>query len=239
MHLLKPEIKEQFSTLIVMNFTKKLYSETEDIQSLIINHKFPMGIGDGTLDFSCFKHFIEQDYLFLIEYGKILGLATIKSPDYKTMSKFSILLQETLNTEMQLHLSFCKKIGITESRLKNIKPTNATSTYTNFLVKIGYECDFSEIVAALLPCMATYAEIGEKLDSIKSPGIHAAYSEWIEMYASNEFQELSKWMNDLVNKTAKECTELQKQKMKTTYINSCKFELDFWSSSLDKTRWNN
>ena len=77
-----------------------------------------------------------------------------------------------------------------------------------------------------------------KLDSIKSPGIHAAYSEWIEMYASNEFQELSKWMNDLVNKTAKECTELQKQKMKTTYINSCKFELDFWSSSLDKTRWN-
>ena len=55
MHLLKPEIKAQFSTLIVMNFTKKLYSETEDIQSLIINHKFPMGIGDGTLDISCFK----------------------------------------------------------------------------------------------------------------------------------------------------------------------------------------
>ena len=64
MHLLKPEIKGQFSTLIVMNFTKKLYSETEDIQSLIINHKFPMGIGDGTLDISFFKHFIEFFLLF-------------------------------------------------------------------------------------------------------------------------------------------------------------------------------
>ena len=179
----------------------ELYSQLKNQDTKLwdkyVYHPFVCQIGAGTLAKECFQRYLGQDYLFLIEYGKILGLATIKSPDYKTMSKFSILLQETLNTEMQLHLSFCKKIGITESRLKNIKPTNATSTYTNFLVKIGYECDFSEIVAALLPCMATYAEIGEKLDSIKSPGIHAAYSEWIEMYASNEFQELSKWMNDL------------------------------------------
>ncbi|MBU93419.1 MAG: thiaminase II [Chloroflexi bacterium] len=238
MHLLKPETKEPFNTLIVMSFTKELYSETKDIQSLIINHKFPMGIGDGTLDISCFKHFIEQDYLFLIEYGKILGLATIKSPDYITMSKFSILLQETLNTEMQLHLSFCEKIGITESRLQNLAPTNATSAYTNFLVKTGYESDFPKIAAALLPCMATYAEIGTKLNSIKLPGIHPAYSEWINMYAGNEFQELAEWMTNLVNKIAEDCTEQQKQKMKTIYIYSCKFELDFWSSSLDKTRWN-
>ena len=39
MHLLKPETKEPFNTLIVMSFTKELYSETKDIQSLIINHK--------------------------------------------------------------------------------------------------------------------------------------------------------------------------------------------------------
>ena len=75
-----------------MSFTKNLYSDTEEIQSLIINHEFPMGIADGSLDMSCFKHFIEQDYYFLIEYSKILGLATIKSPNYETMSKFSTLL---------------------------------------------------------------------------------------------------------------------------------------------------
>ena len=154
------------------------------------------------------------------------------------MSKFSILLQETLNTEMQLHLTFCEKIGITESRLQNLSPTNATSAYTNFLVKTGYESDFPEIAAALLPCMATYADIGKKLDSTKLTTIHPAYSEWIDMYAGNEFQELSEWMTNLVNKIAEDCTEQQKQKMKTIYIYSCKFELDFWSSSLDKTRWN-
>ena len=219
-----------------MSFTKNLYSDTEEIQSLIINHEFPMGIADGSLDMSCFKHFIEQDYYFLIEYSKILGLATIKSPNYETMSKFSTLLEETLNNEMKLHISFCNQLGIEESTLKKIIPTTATSAYTNFLVKTGYECGFPEIISALLPCMATYAEIGIKLDSIKQTNINPAYEEWIKMYSSQEFQDLSKWITELVNKEAENCTEYEKNKMKKVYIESCKFELDFWTSSLDKVR---
>ena len=221
-----------------MSFTKNLYSDTEEIQSLIINHEFPMGIADGSLDMSCFKHFIEQDYYFLIEYSKILGLATIKSPNYETMSKFSILLEETLNNEMKLHISFCNQLGIEETQLKSVIPTTATSAYTNFLVKTGYECGFPEIISALLPCMATYAEIGVKLDSIKQTNINPAYEEWIKMYSSQEFQDLSKWITELVDKEAENCTENEKNKMKKVYIASCKFELDFWTSSLDKVRWN-
>ena len=236
MHLLKLENKVQCKYF--MSFTKNLYSDTEEIQSLIINHEFPMGIADGSLDMSCFKHFIEQDYYFLIEYSKILGLATIKSPNYETMSKFSILLEETLNNEMKLHISFCNQLGIEESTLKKIIPTTATSAYTNFLVKTGYECGFPEIISALLPCMATYAEIGIKLDSIKQTNINPAYEEWIKMYSSQEFQDLSKWITELVDKEAENCTENEKNKMKKVYIASCKFELDFWTSSLYKVRWN-
>ena len=236
MHLLKLENKVQCKYF--MSFTKNLYSDTEEIQSLIINHEFPMGIADGSLDMSCFKHFIEQDYYFLIEYSKILGLATIKSPNYETMSKFSILLEETLNNEMKLHISFCNQLGIEESTLKKIIPTTATSAYTNFLVKTGYECGFPEIISALLPCMATYAEIGIKLNSIKQTNINPAYEEWIKMYSSQEFQDLSIWITELVNKEAENCTENEKNKMKKVYIESCKFELDFWTSSLDKVRWN-
>ncbi len=236
MHLLKLENKVQCKYF--MSFTKNLYSDTEEIQSLIINHEFPMGIADGSLDMSCFKHFIEQDYYFLIEYSKILGLATIKSPNYETMSKFSTLLEETLNNEMKLHISFCNQLGIEESTLKKIIPTTATSAYTNFLVKTGYECGFPEIISALLPCMTTYAEIGIKLDSIKQTNINPAYEEWIKMYSSQEFQDLSKWITELVDKEAENCTENEKNKMKKVYIASCKFELDFWTSSLYKDRWN-
>ena len=63
-----------------MEFIDNLYQETRAIQEQILNHPFPNGIGDGSLPMASFRHFIEQDYLFLIDYGKILGLAAVKAP---------------------------------------------------------------------------------------------------------------------------------------------------------------
>ena len=80
--------------------------------------------------------------------------------------------------------------------------------------------------------------IESKLDSIKQTNINPAYEEWIKMYSSQEFQDLSKWITELVDKEAENCTENEKNKMKKVYIASCKFELDFWTSSLYKVRWN-
>ena len=90
-----------------MLFTDTLYEKTRDIQESILNHPFPRGIGDGTLPMDSFKYFIEQDYLFLIDYSRILGLAAIKAPDRHTMKAFSELLHETISTEMELHIQFC------------------------------------------------------------------------------------------------------------------------------------
>ena len=54
-----------------MNFVDSIYQETKNIQTAIMTHPFTKGIGDGTLDKDSFKFFIEQDYLFLIEYSKL------------------------------------------------------------------------------------------------------------------------------------------------------------------------
>ena len=140
-----------------MNFVDSIYQETKNIQTAIMSHPFTKGIGDGSLPKDSFKFFIEQDYLFLIEYSKILALATAKAPDYETMSSFSKLLEETLNNEITLHIGYCEKLEITLSDLQNTQPAPAMESYTNFLVKIAYEGEFAEIIAALLPCMLTYA----------------------------------------------------------------------------------
>ena len=54
-----------------MNFVDSIYQETKNIQTAIMTHPFTKGIGDGTLHKDSFKFFIEQDYLFLIEYSKM------------------------------------------------------------------------------------------------------------------------------------------------------------------------
>ena len=39
----------------------------------MMRHPFVLGIGDGTLSTERFKHFMTQDYVYLIDYGQMLG----------------------------------------------------------------------------------------------------------------------------------------------------------------------
>ena len=58
-----------------------------------------------------------------------------------------------------------------------------------------------------------------------------------DRYSDSEFVNLAHWLRDLVNTTASNSSHLQIKKMKKAYIDSCRFELDFWTMSLNKTTW--
>ena len=60
-------------------------------------HPFVRGIGDGTLDLDRFRFWIRQDYLFLIEYSRLLALAAARAPDLDSMRRFAHLVHETLH----------------------------------------------------------------------------------------------------------------------------------------------
>ncbi len=50
-------------------------------------HPFVRGIGDGTLGLERFQFWLRQDYVFLIEYARLLALAAARSPDLETMTR--------------------------------------------------------------------------------------------------------------------------------------------------------
>ncbi|WP_311482412.1 hypothetical protein [uncultured Anaerococcus sp.] len=51
-----------------------------------LNHKFVQGMGDGNLDFEKFKHWVKQDYVYLIEYASLFAIGTSKTSDLTTMN---------------------------------------------------------------------------------------------------------------------------------------------------------
>ena len=75
-------------------------------------HPFVRGIGDGTLDVEKFKHWVKQDYLYLIDYARLFALAVAKAPDIETMTKFAQLVHAVLDVEMDLHRSYAREWGI-------------------------------------------------------------------------------------------------------------------------------
>ncbi len=43
-------------------------------------------MGDGNLDFEKFKHWVKQDYVYLIEYASLFAIGTSKTSDLTTMN---------------------------------------------------------------------------------------------------------------------------------------------------------
>src|SRR3989304_6975627 len=124
-------------------FTDRLRQRADRVWEAQHNHPFVRGIGDGTVDLERFKFWVRQDYLFLIEYGRLLALAAARAPDLPTMTRFAGLLWETLETEMALHRSYASEFGISSEELEAEEKAPATQAYTDFLVRTAAAGDFA------------------------------------------------------------------------------------------------
>ena len=199
-------------------------------------HPFLRGIADGTLTLERFSFYVRQDYLFLIEYARLLALGAARSPDLATMTRFSELTAEILTTEMDLHRSFAAELGIPAAELEAELPAPTTQGYTDFLVRTAAHGDFGELAAALLPCMWGYAEIGQALAGEgRSPD--ERYARWVDMYASAEFVELANWCRALVDRLDAGLSDEGRARLERAVLTSSRYELAFWEMAWNGERW--
>ncbi|HWI74558.1 MAG TPA: hypothetical protein VNT55_21535, partial [Baekduia sp.] len=64
----------------------------------------------GTLDVERFKVWLRQDWLFLIEYARMLALGAARAADLPTMTRFAGLTRAVLEDEMSLHRSLSVRV---------------------------------------------------------------------------------------------------------------------------------
>ena len=220
-----------------MSFCEDIEARTLEMRQAVLSHPFVTGVGDGTLALDRFKHYVTQDYAYLIDYSRVLALASARATDLETMSWFAKLLDETLNVEMDLHRGYCAEFGISAEELEATEPAPTTIGYTSYLLKVAHQGSFGELVAALLPCQWGYWEIGTHLASSGEPAGAPLYCAWIRMYAAPEFAELAQAMRDLCDRIAEQAGPAELAAMADAYITSLRFENGFWDMSYSLERW--
>ncbi len=220
---------------MVGRFTERLRQKAASVWEAQHQHPFVRGISDGTLSAERFKFWLRQDYVFLIQYARLLALAAARSPDLETMIRFATLLKETVDTEMSLHRGYAAEFGIRTNDLERELPAPATQAYTDFLLRVAATGDFAELAAALLPCMWAFSEIGQRL--AKQPAASDRYAKWIAMYSSKEFAEMAQWCRDLLDGLATGLPERELQKLETAFLTSSRYEWQFWEIAWKMERW--
>lgn len=213
-----------------MPFSHQLRQAAADIWEAQYEHPFVRGIGDGTLDPERFRFYVRQDYLFLIEYGRLLALACARAPRLELMERFAELAQSTLRTEMDLHRAYAADWGISREELERERPHTATRAYTDFLLRTAALGDFGELVAALLPCMWGYSELGQRLAQDRRP-TEERYARWIEMYSGDEFAKLARWCREVCDEAATGAAAETRGRMQEAFLASSRYELEFWESA--------
>src|SRR5207244_4223128 len=176
-------------SVAMSRFTDRLHELAKPIWEAQHVHAFVRGIADGTLDVEKFTFWVRQDYLFLIDYARLLAMAVAKAPDLPTMRRFADLVQATLGVEMELHRAYAAEFDISSQELEAETKAPTTQAYTDFLLRAAAG-HYTELLAALLPCMWGFSDIGQRLSQGPRPA-DERYAKWIGMYASAEFAELA------------------------------------------------
>ena len=154
-----------------------------------VAHPFVQGLGDGTLPEAAFRHYLVQDYLFLIQFARAYGLAAYKADTLAEIRAASDGLKALVEVEMDLHRAYCADWGLDEAALEAADADGATLAYTAYVLERGLAGDLLDLRVALAPCVVGYGEIGARLAADPATRTDGnPYASWIEMYAGAEYQ---------------------------------------------------
>ena len=220
-----------------MSLFERFQEAAGSVRERIGTHPFLRGMADGSLPEDRFQYYMRQDYLFLIEYCRVLALAAARADDLDVAARFADLLNLTLNVEMDLHRQFAWKAGIAPDALEATTPAPTTVAYTNHLRLVAETGDLAAILAAILPCAHGYWEIATALRAREGWDRHPLYADWIRMYTSDEYEAMAQWVAELFDRVAGALPPQREAALGETYRRSQQYEYLFWEMSYHMEEW--
>ena len=217
-----------------MSFSDELLAAGSEIWAAQYDHPFVTELAAGTLDPEAFRHWVRQDYRYLLDYARTFAIAATKARREKTMAGLLNVAHTTLDVEMDLHREFAAEYGISREELESTRKAPACVAYTNFLVRTAHEGTLPEIAAAVYPCGQGYLDVAEHMADLAEE--KHRYTPVIDLYTSDEFHEVADWMRTLVDDCA-ERNPGEHEAMREAFLTSARLEHDFWEMCYTEEEW--
>jgi thiaminase/transcriptional activator TenA len=194
-----------------------------------VEHPFTTAMADGSLPQPAFRHYLVQDYLFLIEFARAYALAVYKAPQLSDMREAAAALSAILDVEMNLHVKLCAGWGLSPEDLERAPPAPEMLAYTRYVLDTGMRGDLLGLKVALAPCVIGYAEIGSRLAATAGAGAGNPYRVWIDEYAGDAYQEVARKARvDLDRLAARYATPARQAELAEIFREATRLEADFW-----------
>lgn len=197
-------------------------AEMQSIYSL----PFIQQVGAGVLPRQSFDAYLAQDYLYLIDYSRALAYLAAKFTDCDHRDHMLALSAGCVQGEMAMHSTYLE-----QSAQSMVHPNSACQAYTDFLLRMTATEDAALGVAAILPCLWVYADIGKQL-AIELPLDSHPFKAWIMLYAGDDFQISTQKTCELISQLALAATPGIQARMRDVFYRGVVLERLFWREIL-------
>jgi thiaminase (transcriptional activator TenA) len=197
-------------------------------------HDFVLRLADGSLPEAAFRHYLIQDYLFLLHFARAWGLAIYKSDTLAEMRRAQSLVAATLDVEIGLHIEYCRGWGIDTAAMVEMPEALETVAYTRFVLDRGLAGDRLDLEVALAPCIVGYAEIAaERMADPATKLTGNPYKSWLDMYAGPEYQALAREAKAALDEQyTRRGGDGRFPALAATFTAATRLEAEFWQMGL-------
>jgi len=181
-----------------------------------LRHPTVQGIARGDLDDAVFRSWLEQDYLFLLDYVRVFSALAVQAPDAH-LGDLVDLAHATFHDELALHRSLAADFG---ADLSGARPGSSCTAYTRFLLDAAAR-DYAEGLAALLPCMWGYSTLAQLMSTPAEP----RFRRWLDTYRDPAFVALAGRCAEMLDEVG---ATIDAGTARALFLTALDHELAFW-----------
>ncbi len=217
-------------------FSTRMWGRIEPVREAIETMPFIRALADGSLPWPNFRFYLAQDAHYLREYARCLARVAALAPDQDAQEFFANASAGALQAELTLHESLLAANG---ESLAGVAASPVTAAYVDHLHHACAAGDYSEAIAAVLPCFWLYQHIGQRLSALRTEAAAPdhPYAAWIDTYADPEFAELTATAVALTDRAAARASADQLAVMAAAFERSSRYEWMFFAQGTDMPSW--
>lgn len=218
-----------------MKFSEQIHQAIEPVWQRCYEHPFLRELSDGTLPVDKLKFYILQDNQYLDAFLDLHKYLATKMPN-ADMAKPLLAGTTSVDGEIEKRQQIVDSLQVTDEMVKETAIAPTALAYINHMYRQAYFVSPAAGVASLLPCYWSYAECFKKMAD-QGPHTTPTYQAFIDIYASDSFQQGSANLVSLVDQLAEKGDETTRKQMKWAFDLSSDYELMYWQMCYEGEQW--
>lgn len=217
-----------------MSLTQELRGKYADLWGQMVAHPFVVELGDGTLPVEKARAYFLQDYVFVRDLVSLTALGVSKAPDFQAAGVLNGFLTGILDPESDFFARTFKELGASEREYAAASASPTTQAFGDFMLRVGLEGSFEDILTVLYVTEGTYLDWGTWLIEAGKRPQNPVYREWIDLHGPKVLWALVDWTGKHLDSAD---LRGQAERIDRIFLTALRYEYLFWEAAYRGEEW--